>query len=318
MTPAHYEYTVRPGDSLNRIIYNMYGWNPQRQPGTYAATLKGVLALNPHITNVDRILSGTTIRLPEHPTSVVLQQVRPIILKQQRFLTETLPPAEKEQVTALAWLAHNTSWLTIPGGITMGATSTLLGPGNQRLLNEVGDLYAEYKTGRISRSTYVAQRAARIDQFRRNIGPLFERALYPDKGVPGAMRGKKNLLPPKLMTGEVARLQRIARHAAKGGVVLAGIGATSACIQIAHTIDAKEKNEIFVETVASTLGGFVAGASIGLFLVSNPVGWGTAVVLAIGSTGAGIFAGKFGRFVYDLHLQDVDLVRGIGLDKVCR
>jgi len=37
-----------------------------------------------------------------------------------------------------------------------------------------------------------------------------------------------------------------------GGIVLAVVGASAACLQIASTTDTKEKNEIFVETITST------------------------------------------------------------------
>lgn len=32
MALAYYEYTIRSGDSLSRIIYDMYGWNPNASP----------------------------------------------------------------------------------------------------------------------------------------------------------------------------------------------------------------------------------------------------------------------------------------------
>jgi hypothetical protein len=318
MTPAHYEYTIRPGDSLTRIIHGMYGWTPHNQPATYAATLKGVLALNPHISNPDRITAGTILRLPEHPTSAVLQQVRPIILKQQRFVSQSLvDPVEKERVAALAWLAHNSNWLTIPGSVATGTVSGLLSPGNQQLLKDIGDLYAEYKAGQFSKATYQARRTQKIEQFKRNIG-LFERLLYPNKGVSGSMRGNRNLLPPRLAESEVARLAHIGKYAARGGVVLTGVGVTAACMQIAHTVDPKEKNGIFVETVMSTAVGAGLGILIGAFLVSNPIGWGTALVLVTGSSVTSWAMGSVARKGYNLWLEDVDFVTGTGLDRVCR
>jgi len=61
----------------------------------------------------------------------------------------------------------------------------------------------------------------------------------------------------------------ISKH---GGIVLTGVGLTAACMQIAN---AQEKNEIFVETIASTIAGVGLGFAIGVFLISNPIGWGT-------------------------------------------
>lgn len=116
MSLAHYEYTTRSGDSLGRIIYGMYGWTPTGQPATYGATLKGVLAMNPHLTDPDRIAAGTVLRLPADPTSASLRAVRPSVLLQQGFASDSLTAAERERVTTLAWLAHNSNWLTVPGG----------------------------------------------------------------------------------------------------------------------------------------------------------------------------------------------------------
>lgn len=181
-------------------------------------------------------------------------------------------------------------------------------------MKDIGDLYADYKTGKISRSTYFTRRAAKLDQFRRNIGPLFERMLYPDKGVSSAMRGRKNLLPNSLMAAEAARLQRIAKYAARGGVVLSGIGVTSACIQIAQTVGTKEKNEIFVDTIVSTSAGFL----VGLFVVSNPIGWGSAIVLATGGALGSYLAGKLAAGAYDLWGNNIDLVSGAGVNRICR
>jgi hypothetical protein len=319
VTPAHYEYTIRRGDSLTRIIHDMYGWSPHGQPITYAATRKGVLSLNPHIKDPDRIVAGTILRLPQHPTSVVLNQIRPVILKQQGFISRSLvEPVEKERVTALAWLARNSSWLTTPGSVATGTASALLSPGNRQLLTDLGDLHADYKTKRLTRTAYHARRTEKIDLFRRNIGPLFERMLYPKSDVRGAMRQGINLLPPEITSREVARLMRLARHAVKGGVLLTGIGVTAACLEIAHTVDRTEKNEIFIDTVASTLVGSGFGIVVGIFLVSNPVGWGTAVLLAVGGSVASWGAGKFAHYVYDKHGNEIDFVSGLGIDKVCR
>ena len=55
----------------------------------------------------------------------------------------------------------------------------------------------------------------------------------------------------------------------------------------------------------------------GLFLISNPVGWGTALVLAAGVTAASYIAGKTFWTGYDSYGNHVDFVNGVGIDKVC-
>ena len=79
-----------------------------------------------------------------------------------------------------------------------------------------------------------------------------------------------------------------------------------------------EKNEIFVETVASTAVGFGSSLLVGLFLVSNPVGWGTALVLATGTVALSYASGKGARAAYDQYGSRIDLVSGTGVDSVCR
>jgi len=96
-----------------------------------------------------------------------------------------------------------------------------------------------------------------------------------------------------------------------------GVGLTAACMQIANTTDTKEKNEIFVETITSTAVGAGLGTAIGLFLISNPIGWGTAIVLAVGSTAMSYGTGKFLRNMYDQY-GEIDFVAGTGVDRVCK
>lgn len=318
MAFSHYEYRVRTGDTLGQIIYEMYGWTPHNQPATYRETVRGILAMNPHLSNPDSIRADDMLRLPDNPGSASLRRVGGAQYQGQEFVSDLqVPQSEREQIAALAWLAHNTNWLTIPGSIATGAGSNLLNPGNRQLLTDIGDLYAEYKAGRISKSVYHSRRATKIAEFRRNIGPL-ERFLFPHNGVAGALRGNRGLLPSTLTRTQVARLRRLAGHARNGGLVLMGVGITASCIQIAHTADRSEKSQIFVETVASSAIGVAAGGVISLLLASNPVGWGTAVVLAIGATGGSWLAGKGGVLLYDAFGNQVDLVSGLGVDKVCK
>jgi len=127
--------------------------------------------------------------------------------------------------------------------------------------------------------------------------------------------------------GGVPATAHIARHANRlktlgtlsksGGLVLAGVGLTAACLQIASTTDTKEKNEIFVETISSTAVGVITGSIVGLFLISNPAGWGTAIVLAVGSTAASYLAGKGVRSAYDA-FGKIDFVTGTGTGRICK
>ncbi len=113
------------------------------------------------------------------------------------------------------------------------------------------------------------------------------------------------------------RLKSLAAVSKGGGIALVGVGLISACLQIANTIDIKEKNEIFVETITGTTVGVLAGRVIGLFLISNPVVWGAAIVLAVGSAVVSYGIGKFARFGYD-RLGTMDFVSGAGVNRICK
>lgn len=52
--------------------------------------------------------------------------------------------------------------------------------------------------------------------------------------------------------------------------------------------------------------------------MSNPVGWGTALVLAAGSAAVSYGMGKGARMAYTLSGTEVDLVSGSGVDNICR
>ncbi len=200
----------------------------------------------------------------------------------------------------------------------LGASGNLLSLGNIDLINDVSDQYAKYKLGEITKAQYDYRRKKALDQLKRNIGPV-EQLLFGKNTTHESIRIAR--------AGGIPATAHIAKHADKlknlstmskaGGIVLMGVGLTSACLQIANTADTKEKNEIFVETITSAAAGGLAGLAIGLYLVSNPIGWGTAIVLAVGSTGGSWGLGKFTGFLYDKY-GEIDFVTGTGTDRVCK
>jgi hypothetical protein len=218
----------------------------------------------------------------------------------------------------LSWLEHNANYLTIPGSIAFGASSNLLTPGNRRLIDEVSDLYAEYKTGRMKKGTYDYQRRLRLNQLRANLGPT-EKWLFGGKTTHQSIRIARAGGVPA--TANIAkhsqRLKTLSTLARNGGVVLTGVGLAASCMQIAGETSQDKKNDIFVETVASTAASALGGYMVGLFLISNPIGWGTALVLAAGTVAWSYNAGKFAKWAYDVRGRPVDLVKATGVDKLC-
>ncbi len=219
---------------------------------------------------------------------------------------------------ALAWLEHNANYLTIPGGIAAGASGNLLSPGNVNLLNEVSDEYAKYKSGEITKSQYDSRRKRALDMFKVNVGP-FEKWMFGKNTTHETIRiARAGGIPATANIARYAdRLKSLAAVSKGSGIALMGVGVTSACLQIANTMDIKEKNDIFVETITSTTVGVLSGIAVTVFLVSNPVGWGTAIFLAVGSAGVSWGAGAGAGLLYDT-FGKVDFVTGTGTNRICK
>lgn len=328
------EYRIKPGDNLTMIIGRFYGTG--YSGAAYTARLTQILALNPHISNPDMIHAGTILRLMTKPAPVApAASILPPIAAAHRLplpvrphvepcrpgdlVLNAVPPQDELDFWMLSWMTENSNYLVVPGSIATGAFSNLLSPGNIGLIEEIGDLYGQRRAGAITRGQYDYQRAARLNQLSQNIGPM-ERLLFGDKTPREAIRIARGGGVPAThnITSHANRLRRLASYGKYGGYVLGGVGVAASCMQIGDTDDRQEKNEIFVETVMSTMAGAVAGVAIGVFLVSNPVGWGTALVLAAGSAASSYGAGRLARTAYSIHGNEVDFVSGMGIDTVCR
>jgi hypothetical protein len=177
----------------------------------------------------------------------------------------------------------------------------------------------DYKTEKITKGQYDARRKKALDQFKENIGPM-KKLLFGNHTPHQSIRiARAGAIPATAhITQHANRLKRLGAASKHGGIVLAGVGLTATCIQIANTTDTKEKNEIFVETITSTTVGVLLGRVVGLFLVSNPVGWGTAIVLAVGSVATSYGLGELARIAYDKSGAEIDFVKGIGIDRICQ
>ena len=230
-----------------------------------------------------------------------------------------IPTQDELDFWMLSWLAENSNYLVTPSSITNGAFGNLLSPGNIALIEEIGDLYGQYKSGAITKGRYDYQRALRLNQLSQNIGPM-ERVLCGNQTPREAIRIARGggVAATHNITSNANRLKQLASYGKYGGYVLAGVGVTASCMQIGDTDDRQEKNEIFVETVTSTVMGGLAGVAVGAFLVSNPVGWGTALVLAAGSVATSYAAGLVSRRAYTVWGDEVDFVSGMGVDSICR
>jgi hypothetical protein len=308
--PLYFEYPVQIGDTLPALIQSVYGSSPPSRH--HEEVLQTLQALNPHLRTNQPLQPGMILRLSDCVPAHVPGGVRPLWLESVR------DRSEQRALWALAWAQHS-NLLLAPGGVALGATSTLMSPGNLDLLRRIGDDYALYKRGQLTKGQYDHRRRAAIQAFASNVGPA-ERWLFQGARTQEAMRiARRGGVPyDHHMQQHLGHLRALSRLAGAGGIVLGGVGVTAACLQIAHALDAREKNEVFVETVASTVVGTGFGLVVGLVLISNPVGWGTAIALAIGSTAISSFAGWGAKQFYTLSGARVDLVGGSGVSELCR
>ncbi|CAE6931857.1 hypothetical protein ACOMICROBIO_FLGHMIGD_03519 [Vibrio sp. B1FLJ16] len=269
------------------------------------------------------IARSTTYPAPKPSSSVAnkYQVLPPKILNHNqppKSISTQVAPQHADMFWALAWLENNANMITIPGGTLVGATGNLMSKGNIKLIEDINDLYASYKNGNISKGQYDGRRKKYLDLLKKNIGPM-EKLLFGNKTTHQSIRiARKGGLPANAHIAKHAeKLNKIAHASKVGGHVLVGVGLTASCLQIANTQDQHEKNEIFVESITSTLVGMGSGALIGIFLVSNPIGWGTALVLATGTTALGYASGKGAVLLYNNFGSQPNFVSNTNLDTIC-
>ncbi len=321
----YFEYRIKGGDTLSSIVFKMHGYTPR--DARYNEAVAHVMALNPQIKNPNLIFVGDILRIG------VLHQVQPkfntkekrIILSpiiqpdvSESFITSKVAAHDADNFWALSWFEQNSNFLTIPGGVALGSNGNLMSPGNRLLISEVADLYAEFKSGNITKGQYDYRRARSLNQLKKNIGPI-EKLLFGSKTTRESVRIARSGGVPATahITKHAYKISTLAKVSKVGGVALVGVGLTASCMQIAHTTNKQEKNEIFVETIASTTVGVGIGMIVGVFLVSNPIGWGTALVLAVGSSAVAYIGGKYARYSYDRYGNRVDFASGTGIDQIC-
>jgi len=308
---------------LSAIIFKMFGSTPSDQG--YQVAVMHLMLLNKHLKDPNKIFAGEILNLGVIPSfsvpinPLVQNSQKPLVPDSSLPITKNVNPQDSERFWVLSWLEKNSNLLSIPGGIAFGATGNLLSPANVGMVTEVSDLYAEFKSGNITKNQYNYRRTLALNRLKKNIGPM-EKLLFGNNTTHQSIRIARS--------GGVPATSHIAKHAKKlnnlakvskfGGVALVGVGLTASCMQIANTTDKSEKNEIFVEAITSTSVGVLGGVIVGIFLVSNPIGWGAALVIAVGSTAISYGAGKLGRTMYDIYGNKIDIVSGMGVSKICK
>lgn len=315
--PYHFEYPIKDRDTLSSILQTIYGVS-QSDP-QYSRYLQYLLALNPHIKNPDRIRAGDVLRLNEPLVEEAHKgNDPPPHIVNTPLISEGVKSADAAGFQAVTWMADNSNSFLIPGSVIASGGANLLSSGNVSLIHQMSDHYASYKSGNLTKGQYDYRRALALRRFQTNIGPM-DRLLFGNGGSQQSLRiARAGGVPANAnLARHASRLQRLGQVANKGGVVLTGVGLSASCIQIANTTSQNEKNQIFVESVAGSVTGLVGGAAVGLFLVSNPVGWGTALLLAAGTAAWGYNAGKASRWAYDRWGNSADLVSATHISQIC-
>jgi len=322
-----FRYSIKAGDSLSLIMAKFY--NLGFHSPDYAKRLAQILSLNPHIKNPNLIYSGTSLLLPSpNISSATLGAVITAQFQDQMCLPDLsygaglLPSVSKDDeanLWLLSWLAENSDALTIPGGILLGAQSNLLSPGNVNLIREIQTLYFDYQSGALTKGQYDYRRKQKLDLLKKNIGSL-DKVLFGNKTPHQAVRIARGggIPATQHIMQNADKLTKLASYGKYGGYILAGVGLAAGCVRIANEDSQQKKNEIFVETIANTTVGVVGGWAVGVFLVSNPVGWGTALVLAVGTAAVSYGLGKGVQNAYTTFGNKVDLVSGMGVNSICQ
>ena len=159
-SPIYFDYIVKPGDSLARIITTMYG-QTSTTPG-YRKSLEFLLSLNPQINDPNLIYPGRIVHLGIVPDSkpanaFARDSASPYATRtppHSHSLPTQITSNDAQYLWALSWLEHNSNSIVIPGSVATGAASNLMSPGNAQLVATVSDLYADYKKGLLTKAQY--------------------------------------------------------------------------------------------------------------------------------------------------------------------
>jgi len=315
---AYYFHRVRPNDTLTQIIADYYGVNGSgMQPHIQAA-----MQDNPEITDPDRIRPGQLIVLRQSLLDAFGESVSMADCEYVKSLWEGMNrPAQEAVIKTSPWYPMIATGLASTGSTLFTLQHTL--NANLPLLKEIPRKYEQYKTKKITKGQYDYFRQQKLKQYTNNIGPVIKHTIYGTQTPQQVMRIDRSkplarsTLSMQQHMKKLTTISKVASKGTKGTILLAGVGLAVSCAEIANTKDRLKKNEIAVETFASTMVGGVGGLVAGIFLFSNPVGW--TVILAIGAATAftSVASGKVAASLYKANAGHIDLVGNLGIDKIC-
>ncbi|WP_404971421.1 LysM peptidoglycan-binding domain-containing protein [Vibrio campbellii] len=321
-------YSVRPGDTLSKIILKFY--QVRYGSNEYKAALQQITSDNPQVNDPDKIKIGQSLILRKlntptgvesRPISANAQTISEADQKQFDSTVKALSIPEREAFWALSWLDDNWGPASAGIGASFASMGFLLGSeskGNISELKKLDGLYQDYKAGRLTKGQYDYRRRKLLETVAKNLGPT-EKLFFNGQKARESMRiSRKGGVPAtSAIKKNTDKLAKLSKAVAKGGTVLTAVNLGLACDQIARAKTDVEKNEILVDTAVSTVVGLAGGAVISLVVLATPVGWIGALALGVTSGIASYASGKVVANVYKELYSDVDLVKKTRVGEVC-
>lgn len=313
-------YVVKPGDTLSKIILKFYHF----KHGTdgYKRAMKQILGDNPRIKDSNTIKISQTINLRAIDFKESAKSLVPTKDQEKLESTmKTLSQPEQEIFSLLSVMEEYWGAGSSGTGATFASMGILLGSqdkGNVALLKQVSDAYQSYKSGNLSKGQYDYRRKQLLEKAAKNLGPT-EKLLFKGKTAKEAMRinRAKGVRPTAALHQNTQRLSTISKVAARGRTVLTAVNVGMACHQIANAKTDAKKNEILVETAASTVVGVLGGAAVSFFVVATPVGWVAALVLGATTSALSYVSGKSALQYYQMSYGESDLASLTGVSQFC-
>lgn len=332
-------YLVKSGDSLSKIItkhYDISYHSPQ-----YKVAEASVLYFNESIVNPNAIQAGQLLRLMPLPedNAMAYCEVPDDFNKEHRALPSTrhrlepagpdyikrvkhhLPttPEEQDAFWALSWLHENYGILSTASGAGFTAFGGLVAQSNNAFIAEIQTHYNQYQQGKVSQNQYNYRRRKALRRYAKQVGP-FEKLLFKGKTTNEAIRinRSKSLPATANIDKHLNRLGSMAKYAKHGGTVLTVAGVGMGCYNIAQADTRQQKNEIFVETLGSTLASAATTYALAIYFIATPTGWITALALGAGAAAVSMGAGKGSASIYNRFFQKHDLVNMSGVDSLCK
>ena len=332
-------YMIRPGDTLSEIISEHYG--VEFGSDDYNFAMNTAIVFNDNIEKEDYIRAGEAIRLmplanlkrggycptPEdfyhHKLAATRLKLEPMRYHHSGYVRDMAPReigVQQDIYQILALIEEHHQLIALGLAATGAETfAHLTGAGNVALAQQVGKLYEDYKAGELTKGQYDGRRAKLLKQLSSNLG-ILEKGVFLGKTSKEAIRISRFKKVPVTynISTHASHLNQLSRLGSQGGgIILAGINGKIACDGIAATEDRGKKNEIFLDYTVSTIAGAAASYAFGVFLLTNPVGWTVALTVGAATAFGAIASGKLAAKAYNISGTEVDMVSGLGIEKIC-